>query len=478
MRAATLALCLAASAVARAQPPADEPDEPNRADEPVGEEIIVVTGTRSKTPRQASPVTTEVIDRQRLVESGAQTVAQALALRPGLWLDRGVAGTTGVTMQGLGPQYSLVLVDGARQIGRTDGVLDLDRFAVEDLEQIEIVRGPSSVLYGSDALGGVINLVSRTPREGLAIDAMGRVDGRLGYEARGRIAGGTRGTTGAVTGTFREAPAIRLDPGSLETTFAAYEDAQLGVRAVHIREAWRTETAADFTRRDLRGVAPTTTGAVFDRRNLVETAAVRTGARWQRGSTALRIDADGSVYRDQFLSDQRMSEALDQYQLTDENLVEARAQVAHELGAHRALAGIELLRETLASDRLSEPGQRLRAAMFAQDEWRLAEDRVLVVPAARLDADSQFGTHATPRLAARWQATDALVGRGSAGFGYRAPSFKELLLDFQNPGAGYVVAGIPSSPPRRRPACRPAPSGRRRRGCGSRVTFMRIACAT
>src|SRR5690606_36054146 len=127
---------------------------------------------RSETPRQASPVTTEVIDRQRLVESGAQTVADALALRPGLWIERGIAGTAGITMQGLGPKYSLILVDGVRQIGRTDGVVDLDRFAIEDLEQIEIVRGPSSVLYGSDALGGVVNLVTRMPREGLAIDAL------------------------------------------------------------------------------------------------------------------------------------------------------------------------------------------------------------------------------------------------------------------------------------------------------------------
>jgi outer membrane receptor protein involved in Fe transport len=88
-------------------------------------------------------------------------VSEALALRPGLWIDRGVAGTTGITLQGLGPRYSLILIDGARQIGRTDGYLDLDRFGVADIEQIEIVRGPSSALYGADALGGVVNLITR-----------------------------------------------------------------------------------------------------------------------------------------------------------------------------------------------------------------------------------------------------------------------------------------------------------------------------
>ena len=136
-----------------------------------------------------------------------------------------------------------------------------------------------------------------------------------------------------------------------------------------------------------------------------------------------------------------MSDLLDQYQLTDENLVEVRAQVARQLATrHRGLVGGEVLREALDSARLSEAGDRMRAALFAQDEWRITDDAI-VVPAARLDVDTQFGTHATPRIAARWQASDTLVVRGSVGMGYRAPSFKEMLLLFSNPGAGYMVEG-------------------------------------
>jgi outer membrane receptor for ferrienterochelin and colicins len=412
-------------------------------------EIIVVTATRSETPRQASPVTTEVIERQRLEESGAQTAAEALALRPGLWVDRGVAGTNGLSMQGLGPQYSLILVDGARQIGRTDGVLDLDRFAVEDLEQIEIVRGPSSVLYGSDALGGVVNLVTRTPRDGLAVDALARIDGKLGHEARGRIAGGGRGYGGTLVASYRNAPAITLDDATGVTAFDAYEDRHVTGRVTLRRsEAWRLEAGADYLRRDLRGVNASATGGRFDRRNLVENVATMFRANWSAVRTAVRIEADASMYRDQFLSDQRMSDALDQYQLTDESLLEARAQVAHHFDRHRIVAGGEVLREALDSDRIAEPGHRRRAALYLQDEWRVGEnDSVLVVPAARLDVDSQFGTHATPRLAGRWQISEHSVARGSVGMGYRAPSFKEMLLLFQNPGAGYIVEGNPELDP-------------------------------
>ncbi len=416
-----------------------------------GEEVIVVTGTRSESPRAASPVTTEVIDRQRLAESGVQTAAEALALRPGLWLERGIAGTMGISIQGLGPQYSMVLVDGARQIGRTDGVIDLDRFGVEDLEQIEIVRGPSSVLYGSDALGGVVNLVTRRAREGISLDALARIDGRLGHELRGRLAGGARGYAGALVGSYRDGPAIRIDDDgtAIATTFDAYTDAHVTARGTHRRgEAWRFDASADYLRRDLRGVDAAGGGAVLDRRNLVETAAAQAIATWSGDRTAVRTEAAASLYRDQFLSDQRMSGALDQYQLTDEDLVEGRVQVARQLGRHRILGGGELLREALSSERLSAPGDRYRAAFYAQDEWRAgAEDQLVVVPAARLDADSQFGAHATPRVAARWQLPRRAVVRGSVGMGYRAPSFKELLLRFENASAGYLIEGNPDLEP-------------------------------
>ncbi|MBX3156153.1 MAG: TonB-dependent receptor [Deltaproteobacteria bacterium] len=431
-------------------PPAEAPAPASRSDSETQGEIIVVTGTRTETPRAASPVTTEVIERERLLESGVQTAAEALALRPGLWIDRGFAGTPGLTMQGLGPQYSLILVDGARQIGRTDGVLDLDRFGIEDLEQIEIVRGPSSVLYGNEALAGVVNLVTRRPRDGVSMDALARVDGRLGYEARGRAAYGKKGYAAALFGSLREANPVddETDPRGVATAFDGYRDWRVTGRANHRREAWRVDAAADYVRRDIRGVNASATGAIFDRRNVVETALMQAGATWTGERSALRVEADASVYRDQFLNDQRMSSALDAYALTDENLVETRALASHQVRRHRVSAGGELLREALTSDRLANPGDRTRGAVFVQDEWRLgATDQAIVVPGLRFDADTQFGSHWTPSLAGRWQLGDRAVVRASAAMGYRAPSFKELLLRFANTGAGYIVEGNPDLGP-------------------------------
>ncbi len=427
---------------------ADQPPEP---DAEITGEVIVVTGTRSESPRAASPVTTEVIDRERIQQSGVQTVSEALSLRPGIWVDRGIGGDQGVSLQGLSPQYTLILVDGARQIGRTDGVLDLDRFGLEDIERIEIVRGPSSVLYGSDALGGVINLVTRTPEQGIGGDVLLRIDSRSGIEGRGRVAGGRGKFAGSLVGSYREADAIRIDDDGtrLATSIDAYEDAHVTAHGIYrYSDHWRIDASGDYVQRDLRGIDTLETGAIFDRRNLVESASASTSATYAGDNTALRGEVNTSFYRDQYLSDQRMSTALDQYQITDEVLVEGRAQLAHQHGRHRGLLGAEVLHETLDSPRLASSGERTRAALFAQDEWKLGKDyALLLVPAARLDIDTQFGTHATPRLAARWEIDEGAVVRGSVGMGYRAPSFKELLLLFQNPGAGYVVEGNPDLDP-------------------------------
>jgi outer membrane receptor for ferrienterochelin and colicins len=227
--------------------PAPSFDDNNAATATAGE-VIVVTGTRSETPLAASPVTTEVIDRKRLEESGVQTVSEALTLRPGLWIDHSVAGTSGITIQGLGPQYSLILVDGARQIGRTDGDLDLDRFGIADIEQIEIVRGPSSALYGADALGGVVNIITRKPKDGFVLDTVGQIDGRLGSATRARVAVGKRGAAGALIGEYREGPAIRRDDESaVATTLDSYADRHIGGRIIDdVTERWRVDGSADY----------------------------------------------------------------------------------------------------------------------------------------------------------------------------------------------------------------------------------------
>ena len=119
--------------------------------------VVTASRTAQRQSEAATPI--DVITRVDIERSGARDLAEVLALHPAVQLERSFAGA-GVYVQGLEPQHVLILIDGQRMIGRTNGVIDLSRIPVERIEQVEVSRGASSVLYGSDALGGVINIIS------------------------------------------------------------------------------------------------------------------------------------------------------------------------------------------------------------------------------------------------------------------------------------------------------------------------------
>ena len=132
------------------------------------------------------------------------------------------------------------------------------------------------------------------------------------------------------------------------------------------------------------------------------------------------------------------------------HLGRAEAQLDWSLPrSHTLTAGGELLYERLYTQRLASGyGERVRGAVFVQDQWKIDKKLGLsLVPAVRFDADSQFGTNLAPKLALRLAPLRALTVRVGYGSGFRAPSFKELLLLFENTGAGYIVQGNPNLQP-------------------------------
>lgn len=411
----------------------------------------VVTGTRSEEPTADAPIATEVIDRDELVSSGAHDVAEALAAHPGVRVERGLAGQV-VSLQGLDPEYTLVLVDGERVIGRVGGGLDLSRLPVTDVERIEIVKGPASALYGSDAIGGVVNIVTRRAKRAVAAEASTSYGSFGTLDSSARASGGTGPWRLGASAGWQRGDGFDLDPGTVSTTASAYDAyhaaLELGLRPG--ATSWRADASVRWLERDQQRVDGSPTGAIFDRRNLTETLDATLQPEWKPSlPTRLRASVHFGSFRDQFVSDQRGSDALDQYQDTREQLLESSAQFDALAGDHLVSVGTDGMFERLRTPRLRDgEGRRTRGAVFVQDEWTVVHAlKLVLVPALRADEDSRFGAHVTPRLALRWDPADAVVLRASVGYGYRAPDFKELYLFFENPGVGYVVEGNPELRP-------------------------------
>ena len=168
-------------------------------------------------------------DAQRIDESGAfETVGEILREIPGVVTRRGseTAGAAGEQIQGIDSRQVLVLLDGQPLVGargiKRGGLLNLDRQSTARLDRVEVVKGAASTLYGSEAIGGVINLITREPAAPLDT-AVSLAGGSLGVIG-GRIDGGFRRgrTFGFLTGERHQHDGFDLTPTTFDTTGAPY----------------------------------------------------------------------------------------------------------------------------------------------------------------------------------------------------------------------------------------------------------------
>ena len=126
-------------------------------------ETMVITATRTLRDVEDVSIPVSVVSGEEINRSGSMRLSDILSEQTGMQIvnDHG----TGIQVQGFDPDYTLIMIDGNPVIGRTTGTLDLTRISVRNVEQIEIVKGPSSALWGSDALAGVVNIITSQSTE-------------------------------------------------------------------------------------------------------------------------------------------------------------------------------------------------------------------------------------------------------------------------------------------------------------------------
>ena len=406
---------------------------------------VVVTATRTERAADEVAVPVSVIGRQAIEAQGAARVTDLLANQPGLTINNDHG--SGLQIRGLGAQYTLILVDGEPIIGRTAGTLDLDRLTTANVQRVEIVRGPTSSLYGSEALAGVVNLITQRP------------DGPLGGQVRTRY--GTHGTVdlsarlegkngpwqGSVfvdryrTGGYDLASGTPAPtrPGYVDYTAQArgqYEASSSTTLSLQGRLATQSQDYAvgiseDGTQGEIRHTQRNErldwNGAAEIEQQLDagwRLTGTLYGAGYHTDQSLRRVD-DGMI---------RSASTLDQYH------GEAEAVLRGALGNdHLLTVGAGTTVETIDADR--KTGRRTGGFGFVQDEWSplAALD---VTGSVRLDANSDYASRLSPKLAVRYAPFDHVSFRASVGSGYKAPAFRQLYLDFTNPQAGYTVLGV------------------------------------
>ncbi len=450
-------------------------------------EEVTITGTRTPHPLSQSPVLTQLITGLEVERSGAVLVQDLLELEvPGIETGQH-AGKSTLQMMGLAPQSTLVLVDGERVAGETGGSIDFSRVGVSDIERIEIVRGASSVLYGSSAMGGVVNVITRQPSEKFAGFAKVRV-GQANQQNH---------TTGFLNG---------MDEGSLKEFYRNQDLPNLnGDLGLSYRGArfWGS-TLLNVTRSDGYQLYDSRRQEkYYPEKDSVATAPLSQAPANVNGSASLMLDQKGgyswgdqwfvslkgNYYRQEafdFTRDSKhelfrgytlggkvdykssggghltLAHYRDAYNKFDvlekknENRIHYRQVFNHSKvlftqrfpDRHTFFAGIERFNESLESSRFKTDTLMRKSqndvVLVVQDEYEVNE-QFSIVGGLRMGWNSAHHLYLTPSVSVAWF-KKPFSFRTSYARGFRAPGLKELYMDWNHLGMFTIIGNVDLEP--------------------------------
>ncbi len=436
---------------------------------------IVVTGTRSEKTLLDSPVRTEVITRATIERLQAYTLQDALRYVPGLMLRR-IHGKSGdeVWMQGLDGDRVLILVNGQPLPASTGSTVDLSQVDLADVKQIEIVKGAQSALYGSSAMGGVVNIITENPNKPFSWQVQG--DGG-GFDQPGgswspvrRFSGNLDANTktfGAnLSASLRDSDGFSMTPGETATDgYAGHKVNIAGTLRWQPTDNIRWTLLPDFYQENIDsnysnfapgvGKIPMVLDEKAERRGL-------TGGFLWSDSKGRRLNATLSQthFTDTTAEDAVQTSWIDQQRKANMTISRAEIDWSQPLGDRHVFAiGLLGQRQTLTQTLTTNDGTRVQVEdeiggngqavqnnfeAYIQDDYFLNDEWELL-PGVRFQHDSGFGGKATPKISLMFHpgqiAGQDVRFRASVGQGYRTPNLKERYYVFDHSAIGYKVLG-------------------------------------
>lgn len=386
---------------------------------------VFVTAARSEQALDTVNASVEVVPAEKIKTFAGRSLAEVLQYATGTLVKDSGSNTT-FSLRGQDSDKTLILVDGLRRTEKYVGA-NLNNIQLEDVERIEIVRGPMSALYGSDALGGVINIITRGPRKGSEAGAR-FMAGQTGDDQRKTAILGGYGNWGDGQLGHRIAFEVkRRDPYRLPSTDPRITDLNrerrdfLSYRGDVKTAAGRFDWGVELARQDDTGTGLTRFNTTYTRIENEARDFVTGGYRGRVG------DGELSLRLGYGQSDARVNRGTAQDELTLLKQTQLEGQYAFEaLPSHFTVVGYAFRQDDADISTNTRRVTRNVNALFAQDIWTLRPDIDLTL-GLRYDDYNDFGNKTTPRVAIAWR-PERWTLRAGLGKGFKAPSLLNLYM--------------------------------------------------
>lgn len=444
------------------------------ANEPVVLSDIVVTASGFEQKVTDAPASISVISSEDLRQNRYNSLAHALGDVEGIDIGQGTGKTGGlnISIRGMPSQYTLILIDGRRQ--NAAGNVTPNGFGetstsfmppLSAIERIEVVRGPMSTLYGSDAMGGVINIITRKVADewtgsvtldhtfqengdygetsNASIYASGPlVENLLGLQLRASVFDRQESdlTFGEGADVSKRGPSPvdgRNNNVGARLTLTPTENHDFGLDVERARQKYNNDVCQlgtlDGLNRACDAAATTANGYAdelrFEREQVALTHTGRLGFGTLDSSLMLNktetigrtipgnVIGNPSGIPDTLIGDDR--------ELETTNLVFDTKLVAPVGESHIATVGGQWWKAEMTDGIALEDFEQKTWAAFVEDEWMLRDDLALTL-GARYDDHEAFGGHVSPRAYLVWNTTDSWTLKGGVSRGYRTPDLNDL----------------------------------------------------
>ena len=467
---------------------------------------VVVTATRTENDVKKVPASTQVITQEDIKRGGATSVRNALSMYANIFQKSKVrGGGHDIIIRGMETKHSLVMVNGHRISNEADAsglgnAMSLDRININDVEKIEIVRGPSSALYGSEAMGGVLNIITKPSKEQTLLTGLEHTSedtSHWWHADTGRI-GNFSMTLDARFNKINRSmldTATESDPYGTAQTYNAslnyyvndhsYVNAYMDYYSQHLKTDTGTPTMKPITLTTSRGMSLSgqamlegTGSKAYKQKNY--------GISWngKTDKNDWQIQAYMSKFNWSTTSNTKVlgsippagMEGMFNFLLQKKNTYDFNHD-EHNMWAiegrdslrvndhHRVTFGAEYVKDKVAGTGLGANGDSVYSitengktksasektlssyAAYLQDE--IEYGKWFIVPAIRYDHHSAYGSHTSPKIGVTYNATDHFRIKANYGDGFKAPSVSQLFYDLDmRMGPSYVhLTGNPNLKP-------------------------------
>ena len=425
--------------------------------------IISATGIIKSTQNVTVPV--DVISRSTIERSGVANIGGLLRNMAGLSVHRSLYGylgsPTGVMIQGLDPKRTLILIDGEKIIGGPGGVIDLSQIPISDIDRIEVIKGPHSALYGSEAMGGVIHVITQNPSE----KNQQKLKIQTGSDNRRELNLSLQQSIGKLktiaSGIYTRHKALDLKPDDPDTDLDSFTRKLISGK---FEFEPNRNTKISLSSRWLKQNEKGTSSQYFAPLN--KTYIWHFPDRTIRKNTIINVKHGADLNRPLF-EIVTSRQTLDDQSIEDlEGSLESRNRITENtlekiiLRANKEIAsnqyftfGIQRENENLfiRLDKTKPLGNQTTTVevpesnivsndIFAQNEWQLTPSTTMIF-GLRYQIHSDYPTEFIPKISTKYRINRSFGIRGSISKGYRTPSLKERFYVFDHSNLGYMVIG-------------------------------------